>query len=92
MTARIFLHQTALVGAVLNTLNQNEMFELSAEYNYPLFFEQMFGATREFGSIEGIVSLRHDTYFRNPEPDWDQKLKGPQKLVSWLVARLRKQR
>ncbi|MFH1688423.1 MAG: hypothetical protein ABIE70_13000 [bacterium] len=88
ITARIFLHQTALVGSVLNTIRRNEMVELSAAYNYPLFFERMFGATSEFGSIEDVVSLRYDTYFRKPDPDWQQRLRGPEPQRSWLIARL----
>jgi len=81
---RIFLHQTALVGAAMNKLKQNEMTELSDKYNYPLFFEQMFGAVHEFGSIEGITTLRYDIYFRNPDPDWAEKLKGSSEKVEWL--------
>jgi len=87
---RIFLHQTALVGAVLNTLKRGEMVELPDAYNYPLFFEQMFGANQEFGSIEGIKTLRYDVYFRDPDPQWQSKLKGPEEKVSWLAKRLGK--
>lgn len=85
---RIFLHQTALVGAVLNHLDREELTELPAEYNYPLFFEQMFGANREFGSIEGIATLRYDVYFRNPDPEWQSKLSGPTDRIGWLGQRL----
>ncbi len=85
---RIFLHQTALVGAVLNTLKRHELMELSDRYNYPLFFEQMFDATAEFCSLDDIVTLRYDVYFRNPDPQWSRKLKGTQKHIAWLKARL----
>ena len=87
---RIFLHQTALVGAVLNTLKQPEMIELGMSYNYPLFFHQMFEAATEFESIDGIVTMRYDVYFRNPDPKWAERLKGPQDKVSWLKERLGK--
>jgi hypothetical protein len=87
---RIFLHQTALVGAVLNSIEPNEMVELSDQYNYPLFFEQMFGAIHEFGSIEDIITLRYDIYFRNPDPEWDKKIKGPSDKIAWLTQRLSK--
>ncbi len=90
ITNKIFIHQTALVGAALNTLSRSEMIELDEEYNYPLFFEQMFGANREFGSIEGIKTLRYDIYFRDPDPEWDKKIKGPEKQVEWLKERLGK--
>lgn len=85
---RIFLHQTALVGAVLNTLDRNEMIELGDDYNYPLFFEQMYGAAREFGSIANITTLRYDIYFRDPDPEWDKKIKGPTEKVEWIKSRL----
>ncbi len=87
---RIFLHQTALVGPVLNTLKRSEMVELGDDYNYPLFFEQMFGANREFGSIEDVTSLRYEHYFQNPDPEWDKKIKGAPEKINWIKKRLGK--
>jgi hypothetical protein len=84
---RIFLHQTALVG-LLNNIEYSEMKELSDQYNYPLFFEQMFGATREFGSIENVITLRYETYFNNPDSEWAKNLKGPQDRIDWLIEHL----
>lgn len=89
---RIFIHQTALVGAVVNHLKKENMMELPARYNYPLFFHQQYEAAGEFGSIEGILTLRYDVYFRNPDPEWSGKLKGPAILVDWLRQRLGKNR
>jgi hypothetical protein len=88
VTEKIFLHQTALVGAVLNNLKRPEMTELPERYNYPIFFEQQYDAAREFGSIEDVVTLRYDVYFRNPDPEWHRKLKGPSDRVTWLKTRL----
>jgi hypothetical protein len=85
---RIFLHQTALVGAVLNTLDETAMSELSDRYNYPMFFKKMFGAISEFESIDDVVTLRYDVYFRNPDPNWSDQLKGPAHLISWMKERL----
>ena len=85
---RIFLHQTALVGAVLNTLDKNAMSELSDRYNYPMFFKKMFGAMSEFESIDDVVTLRYDVYFRKPDPDWADQLKGSAHLISWMKERL----
>ena len=87
---KIFLHQTALVGAALNTLKREEMVELPLEYNYPLFFHQMFEAATEFESIDGIVTMRYDVYFRNPDPQWAEKLTGPKEKIAWLKERLGK--
>ncbi|MFZ5981383.1 MAG: hypothetical protein ACOYVF_12200 [Candidatus Zixiibacteriota bacterium] len=87
---RIFLHQTALVGAVMPVLRPDQMLELSDAYNYPMFFKRMYGAREEFDSIENIVTLRYDTYFRNPEPDWSEQLKGDPDKIAWLKERLGK--
>jgi hypothetical protein len=87
ITRRIFLHQTALVG-VVNHVSRDEMIELPETYNYPLFFHEQWEAADEFGSIENVVTLRYDTYFRDPDPDWRNQLRGPDHLVAWLSERL----
>lgn len=85
---RIFLHQAALTGAILNLLKKDEMTQLSDLYNYPMFFKQMYGAGKEFDTLDGVVTLRYDVYFQNPAPDWAEKLKGPAGTISWLKERL----
>ncbi|UCE67524.1 MAG: hypothetical protein JSU85_05800 [Candidatus Zixiibacteriota bacterium] len=87
---KIFIHQTALVGAVLNNLKKEQMTELSDRYNYPIFFHQQYEAEKEFSSIEDIITLRYDVYFRNPDPEWSKKLQGPSDIVEWLKERLGK--
>ncbi len=84
----LFVHQAALAGAVLSRVPRAEMVELSPRYNMPLFFKQMYGALREFDSVAGIVTLRHDVYFQDPAPDWRTRLKGPPAKVKWLTDRL----
>ncbi len=81
---RIFLHQAALVGAILNTIKREEMFEFSPDYNYPLFFHEKFEATRKFGDISEAITTRYDIYFRDPSPGWSERLKGPAEIISWL--------
>lgn len=85
---KVFLHQMALVGAVLNRVERDRLEELPETYNYPIFFHQQFESPREFSSIEGVVTLRHDVYFRDPDPDWRNQLAGPPEQVVWLSARL----
>jgi hypothetical protein len=87
----IFLHQAALTSAILNTLKKEEMVDLSSRYNYPIFFKEMYGAKKEFDSLEGVVTLRYDVYFRNPASDWSRRLKGPERTIAWLKERLGKQ-
>lgn len=81
---RIFLHQVALVGAAFNRLTPPEMVLLPDTYNVPLFFKEQFGAEREFDSVEGVVTLRHESYLKNPDAAWRAKLKGPADRVAWI--------
>jgi hypothetical protein len=85
---RIFIHQVALAGAILTHLERDEMLELSSRVNYPIFFEQMFGARQVFDDITNVVTFRHESYFRKPAPDWDQKLKGPEDRIAWIKKHL----
>jgi hypothetical protein len=87
----LFLHQAALAGAVLGLLGKEEMMQLSDRYNYPLFFKEMHGADREFDTINDVVTLRYEDFFRNPAPGWGEKLKGPAATVSWLAERFGKE-
>lgn len=88
--ARTFLHQAALAGAILSLCRRNEIEELPDSYNYPVFFKEMYGAEKEFSSIDGVVTLRYDAYFRKPAPDWADRLQGPAATISWLRDRLGK--
>ena len=85
---RIFLHQTALVGPPLRKLKRDEMVELSDRCNYPIFFKAMYGAEKEFDRLDGIVTLRYDVYFQNPDSDWADKLQGPDRVIAWLREHL----
>lgn len=80
----IFLHQTALVGILLRDLKRSETVELSARYNYPLFFDKMFGAAAPFDSIDSVTTVRYDTYFRAPEPGWEKTIKGSAEIIEWM--------
>ena len=86
--ARIFLHQAALSGAIMKNLGRGEMALLPDSYNYPVFFKEAYGVDKAFDTLDGVVTLRYDVYFKNPAPDWSAKLKGPEATVSWLETRL----
>jgi hypothetical protein len=83
----IFLHQAAFSAAVLKTIKQEKMILLSEKYNYPLFFEKFYGSELKFDSIEGVVTLRIEFNKKNLPPDWDKKIKGPEKVISWIKTR-----
>jgi hypothetical protein len=85
---RVFIHQAALAGAILANLDRDELIELSPSINYPIFFEQMFGARRTFDDLTGVVTFRHESYFKLPAKDWDKKLKGPADRIAWMKEHL----
>jgi hypothetical protein len=72
------------VGAVLNNAQRDEMLLLPFAYNYPIFFEKFYGSEKTFDSIDGIISIKHEFSFNKLPEDWDQKLIGPERVVSWL--------
>ena len=73
---RILLHQTALTGSILNHLNRDELLEFSDHINYPILFDQVFGAQRSFNDISDVVTFRHESYFRNPAPGLGDAVAG----------------
>jgi hypothetical protein len=81
---KIFLHQTALVGAVLNNLEKDEMKELTGRYNYPIFFEKKYDSEVTFDSIEDIITLRCVIPVKEINPEWYRKLAGPPDKIAWL--------
>jgi hypothetical protein len=85
---RIFIHQAALTGAILNHVERNKMLEFSNRINYPIFFKEMFGAKRDFRNLQDVVTFRYETYFRNPAPDWHEQLQGPADKIDWLKQHL----
>jgi hypothetical protein len=87
-TRLVFLHQTALTGAVLHTLRRDEMLELPGAYNYPIFFDRQFEAHASFDSVDGVVTVRHVVSDENLGPNWHRELKGPADKVGWLYRRI----
>jgi hypothetical protein len=85
---RIFLHQTALTGAILNHLSRDEIIEFSNRFNYPVFFREQFGAKKDFHDITNVITFRHESYFKNPDPDWEKKLTGPPEKIDWIKEHL----
>lgn len=85
---RIFIHQVALSGAVMKHLRRDEIIELSGRINYPIFFGEMFGAKRDFHDISEAVTIRYESFFVKPPPDWEKLLKGPPARIAWLKEQL----
>ena len=87
---RVFIHQVALAGAILEHLKREEIIELSARINYPIFFGEMFGAKRDFHDIKDVVTIRYESFFDNAPPDWDKVLSGPPDRIAWLKAKFQR--
>jgi 16S rRNA C1402 (ribose-2'-O) methylase RsmI len=81
---KIFLHQTALVGSILNSLKKDKMKELPNRYNYPIFFEKKYISEVTFDSIEDVVTVRCVVPVKEMGTEWHSKLKGPLDKIAWL--------
>ena len=84
---RIFIHQVALTGVLLNYLNKDEFVQLSEQVNYPLFFNETFGSKNDFHDVTGVITFRHEAFFNNPEKGWQTKLKGSEDRVMWIIEK-----
>lgn len=84
----VFLHQAALVGAVLHSVAPVEMVQLSDGYNYPLFFDRQYESKRAFDSIESAVTLRIVVSSQALGENWDSELAGQADKIAWLKAEL----
>ncbi|UCE24636.1 MAG: hypothetical protein JSU74_00875 [Candidatus Zixiibacteriota bacterium] len=87
-TKKVFLHQTALTGSVVHTVGRDEMVELDARYNYPIFFEKGYEANRPFDSIDDIITVRCVVSTEKMGEDWHKKLSGASDKIAWLKDRL----
>lgn len=83
-TLNVFLHQAALVGAVLPVVRREAMIELSESYNYPAFFERQYGGIRHFEDVSDVATLRCVVSFRLLGPNWPEELVGSADKVAWL--------
>jgi hypothetical protein len=86
----IFLHQNALVGAVLKRAAKDRMVQLPDSYNYPLFFEQNYDSPDKYNNIENKVTIRLVISPDRLTPGLFNDLNGPADRVSWLMERLLK--
>jgi len=85
---RVFLHQAALTGSVLHKLQPEEMVELSGRYNYPIFFERQYGATKPFRTITDVATIRCLHSAERLGPNWATELEGPADRIGWLKEHL----
>jgi len=85
---RSFIHQAALAGTVLGSLEPAAMRELSPRVAYPLHMQDDYPPERRVERLDELVSTRYDVFFR--DPDWERKLPASHGLRSWIVERRRR--
>ena len=83
-TKKIFLHQTALTGAILHLVKQVEMIPISDRYNFPLFFEKVYGGVQTYTDLNDVAMIRVDFNPALVSKDWPALLSGPADRIDWL--------
>lgn len=83
-TRKVFLHQHALTGPILHTLDRSQMLELPERYNYPVFFEKIYDSPRPYNSLESVVTMRRVVPLSKVGADWPEQLHGPSDRITWL--------
>lgn len=87
-TYAVFLHQAALIGAVLHSVERNEMRELSTRYNYPILFHRQYDSVQPFDSIDDVATARIVVSRDKLGANWQRELRGPKDRIAWLTANL----
>jgi hypothetical protein len=82
----IFLHQVALVGAVLTEVKRKETREFPATYNYPLNLADKYPVGKKPILLDNLVAFRHDLRFNTPA-DFE-KIKDSSKILDWVKGHL----
>lgn len=84
----IFLHQVALAGDILSTLNKADMIELPATYNYPLFLQDKYPTLKRPASLDDVVMFRHEFIFSTPAGL--EQMKDSSNIYRWVKERVAK--
>ncbi len=82
----VFLHQAALVPAILKSFEPDELQLIPFEYNFPLFFHLFWESEQLFDDITGIMSVK----WEKPEGYIAPAglLKGPADKVDFLSKKM----
>ena len=79
---RIFVHQSILSATLLAMLEPNEMQDLGARINLPIFLDA------EPELFHEAVSLRYDEFKFLERPGWEEKFVLSEPLKEWLQAQI----
>ena len=83
---KIFIHQALLSGLVLSSFGREELLELPPTYNYPMHLYDEDATGRRLGSLEELVTLRHEGFYE--DPNWEEKMPAREPLRRWIADRL----
>jgi hypothetical protein len=84
----IFVHQAALSGVILSMFPIEELQELPSTYNYPLHLLADDVSVKKPRTLEELVTLRHEGFYKNP--DWLENIPAQDSLKKWLAERVSK--
>ena len=79
---RTFVHQAILAATLLAGLKEDEMQDLGARFNYPMFLQPSPEIPRD------IVTLRYDEFGFFEQPDWENKVLVKEAVKTWLMAQV----
>ncbi len=82
----VFMHQAILSGVILASHSKDEMQELPPTYNYPLHLLAKDISKHAPTSLEGLVTIRHEGFYRHP--DWFNRMPAPKSLKIWIAKQL----
>ncbi|MFX1563628.1 MAG: hypothetical protein ACFFDP_10030 [Promethearchaeota archaeon] len=82
----IFMHQAILSGVILASYSKDEIQELPPTYNYPLHLLAKDVSEHAPSSLEGLVTIRHEVFYR--DPNWSSKMPAPESLKTWIAKQL----
>ncbi len=85
---RIFMHQAVLSAVILAGFTRDELYELPPTYNYPIHLYAEDATGRRPGSVEELVTVRHEGFWE--EPDWLERMPAREPLKRWLREKLPK--
>ena len=85
---RIFMHQAVFSAVILAGFPREELLELPVTYNYPIHLYEEDATGRKPGSIEELVTVRHEGFYEDPY--WEKKMPARQQLKQWMADKLRK--
>jgi len=83
---KIFVHQAVLSGVILSNLENNEIQELPATYNYPLHLHAQDVTDHRPTCVEELVTFRHEGFYT--EPEWINNIPAKEPLKHWIAKKL----